>query len=90
MPFEKAASFPDPSQMLFTFALLMILSNVWNHIEIMSMKPNDPQNTICFGETSFKNTLKVGDFPLPPCIVIYFCKIPHFNQYVNRCNYVRF
>jgi len=54
------------------------------------MKTYDLQNTISLGETSFKNTLKVGDFPLPPCIVILLSKIPHFNQYVNRCNYVGF
>ncbi|CAB1065123.1 hypothetical protein D1BOALGB6SA_9920 [Olavius sp. associated proteobacterium Delta 1] len=63
---------------------------MWNHIKIMSMKPNDPQNTISLGETSFKNTFKIRDFPLLPSIVILFSEITHFNKYVNRCNCVGF
>ena len=68
----------------------MVVGGFRDHIKVMGMKANNTEDTAGFRKVSLKNTLQADDFPLSPQVMVLFGQVSECNEYVNRCNNIRY
>src|SRR5712691_5052762 len=61
----------------------------WEHVQVMHMETDEPEDAIGFGETPCDDTLQRGHVTAGPRLTVLLREVAHLQQHVDGCDHIR-
>src|SRR6266852_5373827 len=61
----------------------------WEHVQVMHMETDEPEDAMGFGETPCEDTLQRGHVTAGPRLTVLRRQVAHLQQHVDGCDHIR-
>src|SRR2546430_7273311 len=60
----------------------------WEHVQVVHVEPEEPEDAIGFGQTPGEDTLQRGHVTAGPRLMVLRRQVAHFQQHVDGCDHI--
>ncbi len=79
----------EPQETVGALTPLMVHRASWEHVQVVHVETDKPEDAIGFGETPCDDTLQRGHVTAVPRLMVLLRQVSHLHQHVDGCDHIR-